>query len=115
MTLAEYRKGKAEGVHGDGEGEGGHAHPGAMEYIQIGAVLAVITAVEVGLYYVDLSHNLLVALLLVLSAVKFGLVALWFMHLKFDNRLFSQFFAGGFLLAVTIFAVALSTLHGKLI
>jgi hypothetical protein len=47
--------------------------------------------------------------------VKFSLVVLWFMHLKFDSRLFSQFFAGGLLLALTIFAVALSTLHGKLI
>ena len=68
-----------------------------------------------GLYYIDMSHNLLVVLLLVLSAVKFSLVVLWFMHLKFDNRLFSQFFAGGFLLALTIFAVALATLHGKLV
>lgn len=113
MTLAEYRKGKVEESH-DSDG-GGHAHPSALEYLQIGAVLSVITAVEVGLYYIDMSHNLLVVLLLVLSAVKFSLVVLWFMHLKFDNRLFSQFFAGGFLLALAIFAVALSTLHGKLI
>ena len=117
MTLAEYRKGKVEESHdGDGDGDGGgHAHPSAVEYVQIGAVLAVITGVEVGLYYIDMSHDLLVGLLLVLSAVKFSLVVLWFMHLKFDNSLFSRFFAGGFLLALTIFAVALSTLHGKLI
>ena len=69
---------------------------GAMEYLQIGAVLAIVTAIEVGLYYIDLSHDLLVALLMVLSALKFSLVVLWFMHLKFDNRLLSQFFVGGF-------------------
>jgi cytochrome c oxidase subunit 4 len=112
MTLAEYRKGKAEELH-DGAG-GGHAHPSAVEYIQIGAVLAVITAAEVGLYYIDMSHNLLVVLLLALSAVKFSLVILWFMHLKFDNWLFSQSSPAVFP-ALTIFVVALSTLHGKLI
>jgi hypothetical protein len=36
-------------------------------------------------------------------------------YLKFDNRLFSQLFVGGFLLALTIFIVALATLHGQLV
>ena len=117
MTLADYRKIRPEDV-GAGEAAheaGAHAHPGALEYVQIGAVLAVVTAIEVGLYYLNLTHDLLVVLLVVLSALKFSLVVLWFMHLKFDNRLFSQFFVGGFLLAMTIFMVALATLHGKLV
>lgn len=116
MTLADYRKIKPEEAASETPHEpGAHAHPGALEYVQIGVVLAVITAIEVGLYYIDLSHNLLVVLLIGLSALKFSLVVLWFMHLKFDNRLFSQFFVGGFLLALTIFMVALATLHGKLV
>ena len=117
MTLADYRKIKPEEAEPTGAGHeaAAHAHPGALEYAQIGAVLAAITALEVGLYYVDLAHNLLVVLLIVLSAVKFSLVVLWFMHLKFDNRLFSQFFVGGFFLALTVFMVALATLHGKLV
>lgn len=117
MTLADYRKIKpeetatAEPPHEPGS----HAHPGALEYIQIGVVLAVITAIEVGLYYIDLSHDLLVVLLIILSAVKFSLVVLWFMHLKFDNKLFSQLFVGGFLLALSVFIVAVATLHGQLV
>jgi len=56
-----------------------------------------------------------VALLIALSILKFSLVVLWFMHLKFDNRLFSQLFVGGLLLALSVFVVAVATLHGKLV
>lgn len=117
MTLAEYRKIKPEDVQRPEATHepGAHPHPGAMEYVQIGLVLAVVTAIEVALYYVDLDHTLLVVFLMVLSALKFSLVVLWFMHLKFDNRLFSQLFVGGFLLALSIFVVALATIGGKLV
>ena len=117
MTLADYRNIKPEdpGHVEPSHKPDAHPHPGALEYVQIGVVLAVVTAIEVGLYYLDLAHNLLVVLLIVLSALKFSLVVLWFMHLKFDNRLFTQLFAGGFLLALMIFMVALVTLHGQLV
>lgn len=117
MTLADYRKIKPEDVRGPEvpHEPGAQPHPRAMEYVQIGVVLAVVTAIEVGLYYIDISHDLLVVLLIVLSALKFSLVVLWFMHLRFDNRLFSQLFVGGFLLALTVFIVAVATLHGELV
>ena len=91
------------------------AHPGPQQYITVGLVLAGITAVEVGLYYVDLVYGALVFLLLVLSAMKFVLVALWFMHLQFDNRLLSTLFTGGMALAAAIFAVLLATLGASLV
>ena len=106
MTLADYRK--QQGTEDQG-------HPSALQYAQIGIVLAIITAVEVALYYLDLSRNALVGLLLALSALKFALVVLWFMHLRFDNRLFSTLFVGGIVLAIGIFTVALSTVGGKLV
>jgi cytochrome c oxidase subunit 4 len=116
MTLADLRKQQGVEAAEAGDGHGGdHAHPSALEYAQIGVVLAIITAVEVALYYIDLGHNLLVAILLVLSAIKFLFVVLWFMHLKFDNRLFSTMFAGGFVLALALFVVALSTIGGQLV
>ena len=119
MTLAEYRKDRPEAdIHAAPETPheaGSHAHPGPLEYVRIGLVLAVITIFEVALYYMGLSHDLLVVFLILLSAIKFSLVVLWFMHLRFDNRLFSQLFVAGFLLAATLFLVALSTLGGKLV
>ena len=117
MTLAEYRRKRGEPEIREHAEEETHAekHPGALEYAQIGAVLAIVTALEVGLYYLDISHGVLVAALIALSALKFSLVVLWFMHLKFDNRLFSSMFVLGFLLALTIFTVALVTVGGKLV
>ncbi len=119
MTLAEYRKRKgitrpeAE-VHAE---DAVHAekHPGALEYAQIGVVLAVVTMIEVAIYYMGLAHALLVVSLIALSVLKFSLVVLWFMHLKFDNRLFTSMFVLGLVLAMAIFTVALSTVGGKLV
>ena len=90
------------------------AHPGVAEYARIGLILAVVTAVEVALFYAGLAQWALVTILVVLSALKFALVVLWFMHLKFDNLLFSTMFVGGLLLAATLFVVVLSTLGSGL-
>lgn len=90
-------------------------HPGAAEYVRIGLILAVITAVEVAVYYVEALEGALLVILLVLSAAKFALVALWFMHLRFDNRLLSIAFSGGMLLVALLFVVVLSTLGASLV
>jgi cytochrome c oxidase subunit 4 len=90
-------------------------HPLPSEYVVIGIVLAVITAIEVALFYVDANHSFLVVILIALSALKFGLVIGFFMHLKFDNKLFSVFFLGGLALAFSVFIVAVATLKAGLI
>ncbi len=118
MTLAEYRKRRGiEEAPPEHAGEREHVekHPGAIEYAQIGTILAVITGVEVGIYYMGVAHALLVVGLMVLSATKFSMVVLWFMHLKFDHRLFSTMFVLGFILALSIFTVVLATVGGKLV
>lgn len=90
-------------------------HPGPETYIQVGLILAVITAIEVAIVYVDLIQGLFIGVLLALSALKFVLVVLWFMHLRFDNRLFSTLFTGGLLLAAALFSVVLATLGSNLV
>ena len=118
MTLAEYRGMKpatGEGAAAAAPAHRERAHPGPAEYVKIGLTLAVITAVEVAVYYIDALSDVLIPILIVLSALKFSLVVLWFMHLKFDNRLFSTFFVGGLMLAATLFVVVLATLGGKLV
>ena len=90
---------------------GEHAHPGPGEYIRIAVILAVVTAIEVGAYYLSaLSHQALAAILLVMMVVKFSLVVLWFMHLRFDSRLFRRLFVTGIILALAVYAIAFSTL-----
>jgi cytochrome c oxidase subunit 4 len=86
-----------------------HEHPGAGEYVRIAVILAVITAAEVAIYYIgSLNKHALTVMLLVLSACKFALVALFFMHLKFDNRIFSTFFVAGLVMTGLAFVAVLA-------
>jgi cytochrome c oxidase subunit 4 len=88
-----------------------HAHPRAATYAKVGLVLFVLTALEVGLYEITYGEHVgsmgpaiqpfFVPLLLLLSAAKFALVAMFYMHLKQDSRLFS----GIFVFPLTIAAV----------
>jgi cytochrome c oxidase subunit 4 len=79
-----------------------HAHPGAKEYLAIAVILTVITAIEVAVFYVPSLKSVLVPTLLVLSALKFALVAMFYMHLKFDHRLFSFLFVIPMIVIATI-------------
>jgi cytochrome c oxidase subunit 4 len=88
----------------------GQTHPGTSLYIGVAVVLALVTAVEVGLYYTTLTGLRLVSLLVGLAAVKFGMVAAYFMHLKFDGRLLRRLFGTGIVLAGGVYTVALLTM-----
>jgi cytochrome c oxidase subunit 4 len=87
-----------------------HAHPTEGVYIRIAVILAVLTAIEVGLYYTDFGEKLTNSVLLVLAAGKFVLVVGYFMHLKFDSRILRRLFATGFVLAVAVYIAYLMTL-----
>jgi len=98
-----------EDLSADTYGEG---HHGATDkqYIVIALILALITAAEVTLSYIDVGPLFLPALLVMMVA-KFIIVVSFFMHLRFDNRIFSILFYMGLLLAVFVYTVALSTFH----
>lgn len=83
-----------------------HHHPGDLLYIQIAIILAAITAVEVLTYFVDFGPFQTPSLL-IMMAVKFVMVAMFFMHLKFDNKLFSWVFIVGLVLAVVVYIAML--------
>jgi cytochrome c oxidase subunit 4 len=88
-----------------------HEHPGERTYIKVAIVLAIITVIEVAIYYLNLPHGLLVTLLLFFSAIKFGTVVGYFMHLKFDDRRLLYIFAGGLLLAFVILLALYALFH----
>jgi cytochrome c oxidase subunit IV len=69
----------------------------------------VITGMEVGIYYAEISRGLLILALLVFAAIKFVLVVLWYMHLRFDSRTYARFFMIGLAGAVTLYLVVLLT------
>jgi cytochrome c oxidase subunit 4 len=83
------------------------AHPGPKQYVIVAVILAVVTAVEVVLFYLDIPDGALIAGLLVLSLVKFSMVVLWFMHLRFDSVLFRRLFIAGITLALAVYTIVL--------
>lgn len=89
--------------------EGSHErpHPSPKEYILIATVLAIVTGIEVAIFYLPALESILVPALLILSAIKFALVVLWFMHLRFDSPLFRRLFIAGLVLALSLFLIVL--------
>ena len=88
-----------------------HAHPSELAYIKVALFLAVVTAAEVGVYYVEQLEDFLVPILLVFAVIKFVMVVLWFMHLRFDSRIFRRLFTIGVLLALFCYLIVLTTFH----
>ena len=85
-------------------------HWSDLNYIKLALALAVITGIEVAIsYMVDDLGVFFLPLLIALMLVKFFSVVLFFMHLKFDNRLFSLMFYLGLGLAVAVYVAALFT------
>lgn len=86
----------------------GHAHAaeehhvGWKKYAFIGLVLGVITGAEVAIFYIDALAPVLVPALLLLSAAKFFLVVLYYMHLKMDHPIFGRVFWAPLFLAVLV-------------
>jgi cytochrome c oxidase subunit IV len=103
--------------------EPAHDHPTPGTYAKIGLVLFVLTALEVGLYEFTfgdhagpVGHEIepfFIPLLLLLSAVKFALVAMYYMHLKNDSKLFSGVFVFPLIIAaiVILAMIALMAYH----
>jgi cytochrome c oxidase subunit 4 len=85
-------------------------HWSDLDYIKLAIALAAITAIEVAIsYMVDDLGPFFLPLLLGLMLIKFFSVVLFFMHLKFDNRLFSLMFYLGLGLAIVVYTVTLFT------
>jgi len=82
-------------------------HPSPKEYIRIAIVLALVTAAEVAVYYIEGVGDFLIPLLFLFAVLKFSLVAMWFMHLRFDSRTYARFFVLGIAGAVTLYIAVL--------
>ena len=86
---------------------GEHAHPSDFTYIKVALVLAVMTGLEVLTYPIDF-EDFAVPLLLILMVLKFATVVAYFMHLKFDSRLFRRLFVAGLITALSVYLAALT-------
>ncbi|MSQ11342.1 MAG: cytochrome C oxidase subunit IV [Dehalococcoidia bacterium] len=77
-------------------------HPTPITYAKVAAALGLITVAEIGLLYINALNDIVIPVFFILSVVKFALVVMFYMHLRYDSRLFSGFFVGALLLAASI-------------
>lgn len=98
-------------------GDGSHTGHGSghskgwtdRQYILLAAFLAVVTGLEVYASYADWLGAFFIPSLLIMMVIKFVAVVLFFMHLRFDNRMFSILFYTGVGLALLVYIGALLT------
>jgi len=93
-----------------------HVHPTWSTYWKVALILFIITVGEVWAYYMPsfMASRGFVPTLLVLSAMKFVIVVMFYMHLKYDHRLFRVLFTGPLLVAA-LTLLSLMFLFGQLI
>ena len=79
-----------------------HEHPTWKQYKWVALVLTVITVIEVWAYYIPsfVASAFFVPALLIMSAVKFAIVVMFYMHLKYDHKLFRSLFTGPLIIAI---------------
>jgi cytochrome c oxidase subunit 4 len=81
-------------------------HPKARLYVGVFVILFIITAAEVGVTYIPgirEEPQILIPTLIILAILKFGSIAAFYMHLRFDSRVFSAFFLLGLVIAFGMF------------
>lgn len=86
-----------------------HTHPRPRDYWMIGGLLAVITAAEVAVTYLDFLDGVLAPLLLTMAVDKFALVVGWYMHLRFDRPIYRNLFLLGAFAAPLLLGAVLFT------
>lgn len=96
-NLPDSAEGQAHAPHGEVE----HAHPTWSTYWKVALILTLITVGEVWAYYVPsfVASRAFIPTLLIMSAAKFVIVVMFYMHLKYDHRLFRVLFTGPLLVA----------------
>jgi len=77
----------------------GHLLAGPRTYSVIAVFLIVLTVMEVAAVYIPPLRPVLLPVLVILSSAKFALVAMFYMHLRFDHRWFTYLFVGPLIIA----------------
>jgi cytochrome c oxidase subunit 4 len=86
-----------------------HEHPSWKQYKWVALILTVVTIIEVWVYYIPsfVQSRLFIPALLFMSAAKFAIVCAYYMHLKYDHKLFRALFIGPLIIAAATMIVLL--------
>ena len=85
--------------------------PPKAPYFAVAMLLVVLTAIEVGSFYVESLGHGIIPILAILSGAKFALVVMFYMHLRYDAKLLTWLFLAGFFLAITVVFALLGLFH----
>lgn len=111
ITVPTPTAAESHAAHDDEHSPGQDHHgPSDRQFVTIFFILAGITALEVAASYIELGAAFLPVLLFLMVA-KFYSVVAYFMHVKFDNKIFGRLFYVGLFLAVGVYAAALTMFH----
>jgi cytochrome c oxidase subunit IV len=92
-------------------------HPSTTTYLVVAGILTVLTAMEVLVYQIPALGPVMIPVLLVLMVAKFTLVAMFYMHLRFDPRMFTGvfvlllFYAGVVVVSLFLLFLYFRTVH----
>ncbi len=114
QTAASHAAGEGD-AHPHVSGEV-HDHPTWSTYWKVALILTIITAIEVSAYYIPAweESRVYVPSMLIMSGAKFVIVVMFYMHLKYDHRLFRALFSGPLIVAV-ITILSLMLLFGQVV
>jgi cytochrome c oxidase subunit IV len=88
-----------------------HGHEfGFASAIKVAIFLGIVTALETATHFWDFGA-IAEPMIIVLMIIKFAVVVAYFMHLKFDNKIFSYLFVAGVVLAISVYMALLVTFN----
>src|ERR1700690_21461 len=89
-------------------GEEFHHHPTPRQYVLIAVVLVIVTSIEIATSYLNTGHtNLIIVALFLMAALKFFLVAAWYMHMRNDQPFFRRIFVVGMVGAGIVYGIVI--------
>ena len=109
VAVADVSSGAVVPAGGEVEVQTDHSHhPSPRQYVMIAIVLVVLTAIEIGISYIETDHtNLIIVALFAMGAAKFFLVAGWYMHMRLDQPFFRRIFVVGMIGAGIVYGIVI--------
>jgi cytochrome c oxidase subunit 4 len=90
--------------------EAAHKHP---NYVGVFWWLLVLTVIEIGVIYMPIAKFAIAVMLIVLAVTKAALVALYFMHLKFERVTLGWIALSPFILCVFLILMLLPDIFAR--
>jgi cytochrome c oxidase subunit 4 len=92
-------------THGNDAHATGHAHKKHTNPVLVFGILTIITVIEIVVTLFGLPREVLVPLLIAMSFAKASLVAAYYMHLRYENWIYTAVFITPSLFAIFLMLV----------